>query len=101
LLKNYKTATFVVESEFIMITEPTNIRLEAKAKARAWQIFDELGMKPAQAFNLFIRQVNLQGGIPFEIKIPNAETLEAMKELSNGGGTRYKNIKEMLKDIGT
>jgi len=83
-----------------MVTEPTNIRLDAEAKEKAWQIFDELGMKPAQAFNLFIRQVSLQGGIPFEIKIPNAETLEAIKELSHGGGTRYKNTKEMLKDLG-
>lgn len=83
-----------------MTTEPTNIRLDTEAKEKAWQIFDELGMKPAQAFNLFIRQVSLQGGIPFEIKIPNAETTEAMEELANGGGTRYKNTKEMLKDLG-
>lgn len=83
-----------------MTTEPTNIRLDTDAKEKAWQIFDELGMKPAQAFNLFIRQVSLQGGMPFEIKVPNAETIEAMKELENGGGTRYKNTKAMLKDLG-
>ncbi len=83
-----------------MTTEPTNIRLDTEAKQKAWAIFDELGMKPAQAFNLFIRQVSLQGGIPFEIKIPNADTIEAMEELANGGGTRYKNTKEMMKDLG-
>ncbi|MCK4945483.1 MAG: type II toxin-antitoxin system RelB/DinJ family antitoxin [Candidatus Omnitrophica bacterium] len=83
-----------------MITEPTNIRLETKAKAKAWQIFEALGMKPAQAFNLFIRQVNLQGGIPFEIKIPNAETIAAMEELANGGGERSKNTKEMFEKLG-
>ncbi len=79
-----------------MATEPTNIRLDAQIKAEAFAIFKQIGMKPAQAVNLFLRQVTLQGGIPFEIKVPNAETIEAMEELANGDGTRYKNTAEMF-----
>ena len=46
------------------------------------------------------RQVVLHNGIPFEIKIPNAETIEAMEELAKGKGKRYKNSQAMYKDLG-
>lgn len=83
-----------------MKTEPTSLRLDAEAKKRAYKVFSKVGLKPAQAFNLFLRQVALRGGIPFDIKVPNAETTEAMKELASGGGKRYRNSKEMYDDLG-
>jgi DNA-damage-inducible protein J len=83
-----------------MATEPTNLRLDAEAKKQAYKVFAKVGIKPAQAVNLFLHQVALQGGIPFDIKIPNADTVEAMEELSNGGGKRYKNSQKMYDDLG-
>ncbi len=34
-----------------------------------------------------------------KVKEPNAETLAAMEELKNGGGTRYKNAEELFKAL--
>jgi DNA-damage-inducible protein J len=65
-------------------------------KAQAYEVFNMIGIKPTQAFNLFLRQVALQKGLPFDVKIPNAETIEAMEEVRNGGGTRFKNASEMF-----
>jgi len=83
-----------------MPTEPTNFRLDIEAKKKAYAIFAKVGIKPAQAINLFFRQVELHKGLPFDVKIPNAETIEAMDELANGGGKLYKNSKAMFKDLG-
>lgn len=83
-----------------MITEPTNLRLDAVAKKHAYKVFAKVGLKPAQAVNLFLRQVALQGGIPFDIKVPNSETIEAIEELADGGGKHYKNSQEMYDDLG-
>lgn len=63
-----------------MTTISTSIRLDASAKEAAYQVFDQLGIKPAQAINLFLKQVAWQKGIPFELKIPNAETIAAIEE---------------------
>ena len=49
-----------------MTTEPTNFRLDVSTKKQAYKIFAAVGLKPAQAVNLFLRQVVLQGGIPFD-----------------------------------
>jgi DNA-damage-inducible protein J len=83
----------------IMVTEPTNLRLDADSKAKAYEVFEQIGLKPTQAFNLFLRQVVLQKGLPFDLKIPNLETIEAMNEAINEGGTRYANSEEMFKAL--
>ena len=82
-----------------MVTEPTNLRLDADTKAKAYEIFEQIGLKPTQAFNLFLRQVALQKGLPFDLKIPNVETIEAMSESIHHSGTRYAHSEELFKDL--
>ncbi len=83
-----------------MTTEPTSLRLDSDAKKQAYAIFEQVGLKPTQAINLFLRQVALRGGIPFDIKVPNADTLAAMDELSSGKGKRFKSKDELFEDLG-
>lgn len=83
-----------------MSTEPTSLRLDSDAKKQAYAIFEQVGLKPTQAINLFLKQVALRGGIPFDIKVPNADTLVAMDELESGKGTRFKSKDELFEDLG-
>ncbi len=83
-----------------MASEATSLRLDAEAKKKAYQVFKKVGLKPAQAINLFLRQVVLHGGLPFEVKIPNAATIEAIKEIESGGGEKSMSNKEFYKDLG-
>ena len=58
----------------------TTIRLEESDYKQAREILEYIGMSYAQAVNMFNRMVVLERGLPFEAKIPNEETLKAMKE---------------------
>ncbi|MCB9983893.1 MAG: type II toxin-antitoxin system RelB/DinJ family antitoxin [Rhodospirillales bacterium] len=82
-----------------MTTEPTNLRLDSRAKTEAYAVFERLGLKPAQAINMFLNQVSLHQGLPFEVKIPNKETREAIEELARGGGKTFTSSEEFLKDL--
>ena len=42
-------------------------------------MFAQLGLSPTQAIRLFCKQVTLQHGLPFAVKIRNAETREALR----------------------
>jgi DNA-damage-inducible protein J len=77
----------------LAIKETTSIKLDKKAKDNAKLIFKELGITMGDAFNMFLSQVNLHQGIPFEIKIPNPETKKAIKEARVG-----KNIDDFSLD---
>ncbi|MCF7973057.1 MAG: type II toxin-antitoxin system RelB/DinJ family antitoxin [Phycisphaerae bacterium] len=41
-------------------------------------------MTLSQAVSLFLKQITLQKGIPFEVKIPNKQTAQAMAKVVKG-----------------
>lgn len=83
-----------------MDTEPTSLRLDAEAKKAAYVVFEKVGLKPAQAMNLFLHQVALHKGLPFSVSIPNAGTRAAMDELEQGGGKSFDTTDDFYKDLG-
>jgi DNA-damage-inducible protein J len=55
-------------------------RTTPSVKKEAIKILGELGLSTSDAINIFLKQVVFNKGLPFEIKIPNNETLDAMNE---------------------
>ena len=55
-------------------------RIDASLKNEADSILAHLGIKPSQAITMFYTQIVRQRGIPFELKLPNAETVQALNE---------------------
>ncbi len=83
-----------------MATEPTNLRLDIETKKAAYAVFEEVGIKPTQAINLFLRQVVLHGGLPFEVKVPNAETIAAMEETEqNTNSSSYGSFADLRSEL--
>ncbi len=82
----------------LSIKETTSIKLDKEAKEKAKIIFRELGMTMGDAFNIFLSQVNLHKGLPFEVKIPNEETLRAIEEARSGINLEETSIEEMMKE---
>ena len=52
-------------------TSVLHTRIETDLKNSAESIFAQLGLTSADAIKLFYRQVELQGGLPFELKVPS------------------------------
>lgn len=63
-----------------MKTAIINARIKPALKTDVEAILSQLGITTTQAITMFFEQVKMNKGIPFEIKIPNAETIEAMKD---------------------
>ncbi|ARM35580.1 TPA: type II toxin-antitoxin system RelB/DinJ family antitoxin [Legionella pneumophila] len=76
-----------------------NARIEPALKMQAEAILHKVGLSTAEAIRLFYSQVCLQNGLPFEVKIPNKETREAMVELESGKGERFKTMKDVWDSI--
>ncbi len=75
-------------------------RIEPGLKTIAEKYFDILGLSTTQAITLFYKQVELHQGLPFEITIPNAETLASMKEIEDGGGRQFENTEKLFIHLG-
>ena len=75
----------------------TTIRLDDSDYKEAKDILKYIGMSYAQAVTMFNRMIVLKRGLPFEAKIPNEETLKAMKEAMELDG-EYITIDELKRE---
>lgn len=79
----------------VSIKETTSIKLDKEAKEQAKLIFKALGITMGDAFNMFLNQVNLHNGIPFEIKIPNSTTQQVIREARLGENVQELSLDEL------
>jgi len=80
-------------------TSVLHMRLKPEVKSEADRILDRLGMTTAEAVNIFLHQVILHGGIPFEISAPrfNSQTEQAFIDSEEGRNlNRFKTADEMF-----
>ena len=55
-------------------------RIEPELKRAAESVFAQLGISSGEAIRMFYSQVRMRGGIPFDVTVPNQETLDAIEE---------------------
>lgn len=88
-----------------MATTNITIRMDEELKKQAEELFSELGLNMTTAFTVFAKQAVREQKIPFILsRIPNQETLGAMKEIEemkknpeNYKG--YTDVDEMMKEL--
>ena len=81
-------------------TEMIRARVEPDLKHEAEEVFSTLGLSATEAITLFYRQVALHHGLPFEVRIPNAETREAIRQArAREGLTRYDSVKDLMAEF--
>tara|TARA_B100001057_G_scaffold39743_2_gene35737 strand:+ start:904 stop:1164 length:261 start_codon:yes stop_codon:yes gene_type:complete len=59
-------------------------RVEPDLKNNAESIFRELGLNSAQAITMFYKQVELTGGLPFNVVVPNDTTRKTFESTDEG-----------------
>ena len=62
----------------------TNVYLDANLKSQAKDIYKQYGLTLSDAVNMFLAQSVFNKGLPFDLKIPNDKTLQAMKDVATG-----------------
>ncbi|CZI17354.1 TPA: type II toxin-antitoxin system RelB/DinJ family antitoxin [Legionella pneumophila subsp. pneumophila] len=82
-----------------MSTKTVQARVDSHLKEVGDGILKMLGVTPSQAINAFYAQIVLCKGLPFEVKLPNNLTLEAIEELESGGGKKFSSFKSMIDDL--
>ncbi len=67
-----------------MSTATIQVRVDEKTKTQAQTVLGALHISMSEAVKLFLRQVVLHRGIPFDVKIPNALTRETLEKAEQG-----------------
>jgi DNA-damage-inducible protein J len=59
----------------------TSLRLDSDKLAEAKAILERLGLNFSEAVNIFTSMIVARQGLPFEITLPNDETVAAMRDI--------------------
>ncbi len=77
----------------------TNVYLDVEMKSKAKEIFKHYGVSLSDAINMFLTQSVMERGLPFEMKIPNEETIRAIEDASAGIGLEEITLEQHLEEM--
>jgi len=75
-------------------------RIDPGVKSKAQKILNKLNISMSEAISIFLTQVSLNKGIPFEIKIPNKLTEETLRKSESGEELHeVADIKQLFREL--
>ena len=81
-----------------------SIRTDPAVKAQAEAIYQGFGITLTDAVNIFLRKSIMEGGLPFDMRQPNAETISALREAEDiiagrVDAKRYGSARELFAEL--
>lgn len=74
-------------------------RIDDDVKQRAAAALSKMDLTMSDAIRILMRRIADEGQMPFEIRIPNAVTREAIVELEAGKGNKASSIADMMAQL--
>ncbi|MBN2877639.1 MAG: type II toxin-antitoxin system RelB/DinJ family antitoxin [Bacilli bacterium] len=69
-------------------TSYVNVRVEEEVKIKAEEILNDLGINTSTAIDMFLKQIILKDGLPFDVRLPKIDYDKAEAELA--GAIHYQ-----------
>jgi DNA-damage-inducible protein J len=82
-----------------MATTMVHIRIDQKTKERATKTLAAMGISVSDAVRMLLVRVVAEKALPFEVKVPNAITVKAMRAAGKGQGKRHKSADALFKNL--
>jgi DNA-damage-inducible protein J len=83
-----------------MTTTMVHVRVDEKTKRKAMKTLAGMGISVSDAVRMLLVRVAAEKALPFDVKLPNATTVKAMRAADRGKGKRLKSAGALLKDLG-
>jgi len=80
-------------------TTMIHVRVDEAIKAQAAATLANMGLSVSDAVRMLLVRVVAERALPFDVRVPNAETAAAIQELEAGQGARLESINDLLADL--
>jgi DNA-damage-inducible protein J len=74
-------------------------RIDTDTKQRASDALEAMGLSLSDAIRLLMIRIAEERRLPFNVKVPNATTRKAIKELESGKGKAFDSIEALMDDL--
>jgi DNA-damage-inducible protein J len=83
-----------------MATTMVHVRVDEHVKEEAATTLAAMGMSVSDAVRMLLIRVAAEKALPFEVRVPNAETVKAMKAADQRKGKRFKSAQALFDELG-
>ena len=73
-------------------------RIDEHIKEEATIVLASMGLTVSDAFRIMLTRIAYEKSLPFDL-VPNAETIEAMKEARRGNLLSFTTVDDLLADL--
>jgi DNA-damage-inducible protein J len=80
-------------------TTMIHVRVDETVKAQAAATLADMGLSVSDAVRMLLVRVAAERALPFDVRVPNAETAAAIRELEAGQGTHLESIDALMADL--
>ena len=95
-----RVARYNVSQRVIMSTTMVHVRVDEKTKQKAAKTLAAMGMSVSDAVRMLLVRVAAEKALPFDVRVPNATTVKAMRAADKGKGKRLTSADALFKDLG-
>lgn len=74
-------------------------RIDEKTKKRATKALKAIGLTPSAAVRILLTRVASDKNPPYDLLVPNAETIAAIEEARKGKLKSFHSIEELMADL--
>jgi len=82
-----------------MATTMVHVRVDQKIKQRAARTLAAMGISVSDAVRMLLVRVAAENALPFEVRLPNATTVKAMRAADRGKGKRLDSAAALFEDL--
>ena len=82
-----------------MASSMVHIRVDEKVKAKAAKTLASMGLTVSDAVRLLLTRIASEKALPFEVRVPNRETIAAIEASERGQVSRAKNVAAMMAQL--
>ena len=80
-------------------SEMVHVRVDKRVKAKAAKTLSAMGLSISDAVRVLLTRVAAEKALPFDVKVPNADTVAAMRETRKRGLASVHNVPDLLADL--
>ncbi|MBF0227528.1 MAG: type II toxin-antitoxin system RelB/DinJ family antitoxin [Desulfobacterales bacterium] len=83
----------------MMASTMIHIRIDEQVKTNAMKTLTSMGLTISDAVRIMLIRIAAEKTLPFNIRVPNIETVKAIKELEEGRGKRFINVEALMDEL--
>jgi DNA-damage-inducible protein J len=76
-----------------------HVRVDEDLKERASSTLEKMGLSLSDAVRLLLTRIAAEKALPFEVRVPNAETVAAMRAGDRGEVSKASSVREMMEQL--